>query len=126
MRLESDLLDHLEAVVDGTLEDQDIRWREDAAACVVMASAGYPGAYEKGKVITGLDAAGRRPGTVVFHAGTARGRGGDVVTAGGRVLGVASLGADIGAAVKNAYAAVGDIAFEGRQYRTDIGRKALD
>jgi phosphoribosylamine--glycine ligase len=89
-----------------------------------MASGGYPGHYEKGKVITGLDAAGALKDVVVFHAGTAL-REGKTVTAGGRVLGVTALGADIRGAIARAYEAVKLIRFEGAHYRTDIGARAL-
>ncbi|MDR2390326.1 MAG: phosphoribosylamine--glycine ligase [Planctomycetota bacterium] len=125
MRLQSDLFDLIEATVRGRLAEQTLEWREEAAACVVLASGGYPGRYEKGKVVSGLEKAEARPDTVVFHAGAKRNRQGQVVTDGGRVFGVASLGRDISAAVANAYRAVGDISFDGMRFRTDIGRKAL-
>lgn len=124
MRLDCDLVDLLEAVVDGKLDQVDLKWKEEAAVCVVMASGGYPGSYEKGKEITGLDLAAKRDGVVVFHAGTS-GRKGTVFTSGGRVLGVTALGKDIPAAISSAYEAVGDISFDGEQHRTDIGKKAL-
>lgn len=123
-RLESDLLDLLEASVDGTLDRVDLKWRTDAAVCVVMASGGYPGSYPKGKAISGLDEAGQRPGVKVFHAGTAA-QGGRVVTNGGRVLGVTALGPDLPSACRNAYHAVGLVRFEGAQFRRDIAAKAL-
>lgn len=125
MRLKSDLFELLDATARGKLSDQTIEWHDDAAVCVVLASGGYPGKFEKGKGIHGLDAAGRRPGTVVFHAGAKKTIKGDIVTDGGRVLGVTSLGRDIATAIENAYRAVGDISFEGMRYRTDIGKKAL-
>jgi phosphoribosylamine--glycine ligase len=124
MRMESDLLPILEAVVDRRLDEVEIRWRPEPAVCVVMASAGYPGAYEKGKVISGLRAAARLKDVVVFHAGTAL-AGGKVVTSGGRVLGVTALGKDISDAITRAYRAAEKIRWEGVHYRTDIGRKAL-
>lgn len=124
MRLESDLLSLLEAVVDGTLEEMELRWREEAAVCVVMASAGYPGPYEKGVEITGLEKAARRPSIQIFHAGTQKKRD-RIVTSGGRVLGVTALGKDLSDAIEAAYAAVGDIHFEGAHFRRDIGQKAL-
>ncbi len=124
MRLDSDLLEVLDATVEGRLAEQELRWKDDAAVCVVMASGGYPGTYQKGVPIEGLERAGAREGVVVFHAGTARKKG-QTLTAGGRVLGVTALGSDIPAAIENTYAAVGDIQFEGAQYRTDIARKAL-
>ncbi|MBI4735597.1 MAG: phosphoribosylamine--glycine ligase [candidate division NC10 bacterium] len=124
VRMESDLLPVLEAVVDRRLHEVDIRWRPEPAVCVVMASGGYPGAHEKGKVISGLRAAARLKDVVVFHAGTAL-SGGKVVTSGGRVLGVTALGKDVPDAIARAYRAVEKIRWEGAHYRTDIGRKGL-
>ena len=124
MRMESDLFPILEAVVDRRLHEVEMRWRPEPAVCVVMASGGYPGVHEKGKVISGLRAAARLKDVVVFHAGTAL-AGGKVVTNGGRVLGVTALGKDIPDAIARAYRAVEKIRWEGVQYRTDIGRKAL-
>jgi len=123
-RLESDLIELLEASVDGTLDKMELKWSPMAAVCVVMASGGYPGSYAKGKAISGLAEAGRLPDTKVFHAGTAR-SGDQVVTNGGRVLGVTSWAKDIAAARKAAYAAVERIQFEGAHYRRDIAAKAL-
>ncbi len=125
MRLKSDFFDLIDATVRGKLADQTIEWHPDPAVCVVLASGGYPGNYEKGKVVYGLDNAARRPNTMVFHAGAKLNHQKQVVTDGGRVFGVTSTGRDIAAAIKNAYAAVGDISFEGMRYRTDIGKKAL-
>lgn len=119
-RLESDLLDLLEACVDGTLREQKPVWSEKAAVCVVVASGGYPGDYQKGKVISGLEEAGQLPETVVFHAGT-KNDGGNVVTSGGRVLGVTALGADLAEARKKAYGAADRILFDQMQRREDIG-----
>jgi len=124
MRLESDLLELLEACVERRLDKLTPRWRVDAAVCVVMASAGYPGSYAKGKVIHGLDQAGQLPHTKVFHAGTAR-SGNNVVTSGGRVLGVTALGRGLGLARDRAYEAVQKIQFDGAQFRRDIGARAL-
>lgn len=124
MRLENDLLDVLEAVADGHLDRVDLSWRDEAAVCVVMASGGYPGSYRKGVPITGLDKAAAHPDTNVFHAGTAR-QAGQVVTDGGRVLGVTALGTDIPTAIRHAYTAVDDIQFDGAYCRRDIGQKAL-
>jgi phosphoribosylamine--glycine ligase len=124
MRMESDLLPILEAVIDKRLHEVDIRWRPEPAVCVVMASGGYPGPYDKGKVISGLRAASRFKDVVVFHAGTALVEG-KVVTSGGRVLGVTSLGKDIPDAIARAYLAVEKIRWDGMHYRTDIGRKAI-
>ena len=123
-RLENDLLDLLEASVEGTLGNIDLRWSAMASVCVVMASGGYPGAYEKGKAIQGLDEAWRLPNTKVFHAGTAGGDG-RFVTNGGRVLGVTAWAADLRAARDAAYQAVDMIHFDQAHYRRDIGAKAL-
>lgn len=124
MRLDSDLLDLLEAVTDGKLADFEIRWKKEAAVCVVLAAGGYPGKYEKGKFISGLATLRGRNDIVVFHAGTTT-TGGKVVTSGGRVLGVTALGKDIPEAIANAYKGVDELEFEGMQYRKDIGQKAL-
>ena len=124
VRMDSDILPVLEAVVDRRLNEVEIRWRSEPAVCVVMASAGYPGAHQKGKVISGLRAAARMKDVVVFHAGTAI-AGDKVVTNGGRVLGVTALGKDIPDAIDRAYRAAEKIRWEGVHYRTDIGRKAL-
>jgi phosphoribosylamine--glycine ligase len=121
-RLETDLLDLLEACVDGTLQQQAPKWRPGAAVCVIAASGGYPGAYETGKPISGLAAAGQQ--AVVFHAGTRR-EDERLVTSGGRVLGVTSTGADLREARDKAYGATGLIGFEGMHFRTDIGAKGL-
>ncbi len=119
-RLGSDLLDLLEASVDGKLAEQRPEWSDETAVCVVLASGGYPGSYEKGKTIFGLDEAGQLPGVVIFHAGTARGDDG-VVTAGGRVLGVSAVGADLVSARNAAYAAADEIRFDKVHRRNDIG-----
>jgi len=124
MRLRSDLVPALLATVEGRLEDVDLEWADGAALCVVMASGGYPGRYEKGQPISGLDAVRDMEGVMVFHAGTKR-AGGAVVTAGGRVLGVTARGATILEAQSRAYEAVERIHFEGGHFRTDIGRKAI-
>jgi phosphoribosylamine--glycine ligase len=121
--LESDLLDVVEACVTGRLAEIDVRWRSGAAACVVIASEGYPGKYPSGREIRGLDATFEN--AVVFHAGTKLSEG-KVVTAGGRVLGVTGLGADFRTAIEHAYQAVGQIEFAGMQYRKDIGRRAIN
>jgi len=123
-RLESDIVDVLEACVDGDLASITPDWSDKTALCVVMASGGYPAAYEKGKVIRGLEAAEQLEDVAVFHAGTAR-RDGHFVTAGGRVLGVTALGDGYGDAIDRAYQAVSLIHFEGAHYRNDIGRKSL-
>jgi len=123
MRLETDLLDLMEACVDGTLSGRDIRFG-GAAVCVVMASAGYPGAADKGQVIRGLEEASNLPRTKIFHAGVAR-DGDRFVTAGGRVLGVTALGETLAEARDRAYLAVSKIQFDGAQFRRDIAAKAL-
>jgi len=125
-RLETDLADIFLATVNGRLGEMEIRWNDRAAVCVVMASGGYPGSYRKNVPIQGLDAAGQVPEeAIVFHAGTAL-KDGQIVTNGGRVLGVTGLGANIAEARERAYAAVERITFEGRHYRTDIARRALE
>jgi phosphoribosylamine--glycine ligase len=124
MRLESDLLPLLLATVDGTLDRQTCRWLDDTAVCVVMASRGYPDAYERGTLITGVDQASEMPGAAIFHAGTARLER-RLVTSGGRVLGVTARGPDLQHALDRAYQTVHHITWDGAHYRTDIGRKAL-
>lgn len=121
-RLKTPLCDIVDAVIDENLSDLDIQWSDEACACVVMASGGYPGSYPKGIEIKGLDSDGQVEGACVFHAGTAL-ENGVFKTAGGRVLGVTALGADLKEALKKAYAAVEKITFEGAHYRTDIGNK---
>ena len=123
-RLENDLLELLDASVNGTLDKHELKWSPLASVCVVMASGGYPGNYPKGKIITGLDAANALPRTKVFHAGTAL-KDGQIVTNGGRVLGVMALGKDLLAAQAAAYAAVEKIHFDGVHFRRDIAAKAL-
>jgi phosphoribosylamine--glycine ligase len=124
MRLENDLVELLDASVSGTLAKLELKWNPMASVCVVMASGGYPGSYAKGKVITGLDAANALPHTRVFHAGTAL-KDGQIVTNGGRVLGVTALGKDLRAAQAAAYAALECIQFEGAHFRRDIAVKAF-
>ncbi len=124
-RLETDLIDIIEAILDGRLSKIKIRWKPGSAVCVVMASGGYPGAYEKGREIKGLEKAAGSNGVMVFHAGTAL-KNGKVVTAGGRVLGVTGLGPSVAAAIDTAYAGVKDISYEGAHFRRDIGARALE
>ncbi len=124
-RLDTDLVEIIEAILAGTLSKVDVKWKPDSAVCVVMASGGYPGNYEKGKAITGIENAAKKKGVVVFHAGTAL-KNGAVVTDGGRVLGVTGLGPVVAAAIDNAYAGVREISFEGAHYRRDIGARALE
>ena len=123
-RLKSDLVDLLEATVEGTLHTVQPEWDTRAAVCVILASGGYPGAYAKGKPITGIEEAGALSSVTVFHAGTQRVEG-ELVTAGGRVLGVTALGDDLRAAQARAYEAVAKIHFEGATFRRDIGAKGL-
>ncbi|HFC97277.1 MAG TPA: phosphoribosylamine--glycine ligase [Thermosulfurimonas dismutans] len=124
MRLETDLAELIEAAFSGRLAECEVRVRPEAAVCVVMASGGYPGRYEKGKLIAGIEEAERIPGVKVFHAGTTR-KDGRLVTSGGRVLGVTALAEDIPQAMRKAYQAVERIHFEGVHFRRDIGAKAL-
>jgi phosphoribosylamine--glycine ligase len=123
-RLENDLVELLDASASGTLANVELKWSRNVSVCVVMASGGYPGAYAKGKVIRGLGHAAQLPSTKVFHAGTAR-PGDEIVTSGGRVLGVTAWAADLASARAAAYAAVAKIRFDGAQRRGDIGAKAL-
>ncbi len=125
VRMASDLVPVLEAALEGRLHEVPIAWRPEPAVCVVLAAGGYPGPYEKGKPISGLQVAARLKDVVVFHAGTALARG-QVVTAGGRVLGVTAVGSPLGTAIDRAYRAVRTIRWEGMHFRTDIGRKALE
>jgi phosphoribosylamine--glycine ligase len=123
MRLESDLLEALEAAIEGRVSEGDFRWSPDAAACVVMASGGYPGSFEAGKKISGLEEAGHMKGVKVFHAGTSA-RDHTYFTAGGRVLGVTARAPELKLAVAQAYDAAAKISFEGAHYRKDIAAKA--
>ncbi|MEI8175537.1 MAG: phosphoribosylamine--glycine ligase [Candidatus Omnitrophota bacterium] len=124
-RLKTDLVDIMEASIDGTLRGiGELSWSPKPCVSVVMASAGYPGDYKKGYTIEGLEKAHELEDTVVFHAGT-KAHDGAIVTDGGRVLGVTALGDDIAHAIRKAYRGVASIHFEGAQYRTDIGARAL-
>lgn len=122
-RLKSDLVDIFLAIIDGRLQEQQIEWYEEAAVCVVIASGGYPESSDKGRVITGLEKASET-GAIVFHAGTKESDG-NIVTNGGRVLGISALGKDIAEAIEHAYQGVAEIHFDHMQYRTDIGKKAF-
>ncbi len=124
-RLQGDWADLLSACTDGTLADQKPQWRDEAAVCVVMASEGYPAAYEKGRTISGLETASGRENTVVFHAGTSLAEDGRVLTAGGRVLGVTAWGKDLADARDRAYQGVATIDWPQAQWRTDIAADAL-
>jgi phosphoribosylamine---glycine ligase len=123
-RMRSDLLPLLHGVADGNLKESKIDWAKEAAVCIVLASRGYPDGVESGKTIHGLDELEGLEDVVVYHAATTV-REGEVVTVGGRVLGVTALGASLDAAVQRAYEVVPKISFEGMQYRKDIGQKAL-
>src|SRR5712691_2778167 len=125
MRLESDLVEALEASIEGRVSDGDFRWSRDASVCVVMASGGYPGTFEVGKKIAGLGEAAAVEGAKVFHAGTSK-RDGAFYTAGGRVLGVSARAADLETAVRRAYQACEKISFDGANYRRDIAARALN
>jgi phosphoribosylamine--glycine ligase len=122
--LKTGLMDIVESVVSGKLDKQRVEWYNKTAVSVVLASGGYPGDYEKNKAISGLANASKMKDITVFHAGTAQ-KGNDVVTSGGRVLAVTGLGNTIAEAIKLAYSAVKQIKFDGMQYRTDIGGKAI-
>ena len=124
MLLKSDLVDIVEAAARGKLNEIPVEWEPKATVCVVMASKGYPGSYEKGFPITGIEKADEAKGVKVFHAGTSL-KDGKVVTSGGRVLGVTAMGDDVKSAIEKAYGAVECIRWEGVYYRRDIGGKAL-
>jgi phosphoribosylamine--glycine ligase len=124
MRLESDLVDAVEASIQGRAGDTELLWSADAAVCVVIASGGYPGTFEAGKKIAGLDQAGALPGVKVFHAATSS-RDDVYFTSGGRVLGVTARAPELETAVRRAYEAVSKIGFEGMHYRKDIAGRAL-
>ncbi|WP_251178158.1 phosphoribosylamine--glycine ligase [Adlercreutzia agrestimuris] len=123
-RLENDLVDIMMAVAEGRPQDIELEWQDQWAVCVVLASEGYPGSYEKGKVILGVDEAETIEGVTVFHAGTAKNYDDELVTAGGRVLNVVALGDTFEEAREKAYEACALINFEGKQYRSDIGKRA--
>jgi phosphoribosylamine---glycine ligase len=124
MRMDSDLLEAIEASIEGRVSDGDFRWSQDASVCVIMASGGYPGTIEVGKRISGLDEAGMVEGVKVFHAGTST-RDGAYYTSAGRVLGVTARAADLKSAVDRAYQAAAKIKFDGAHYRKDIAARAL-
>ena len=122
--LETDILDIFDACIDGTLNNLEIKWKEKFACTVILASGGYPENYEKGKVISGIDKAEMQSDTIVFHAGTAM-KDRELVTSGGRVLGVSTTAPTLTEALQKSYKAVEMISFEGMQYRKDIGQKAI-
>jgi len=124
VRLESDLVHALEACIDGTLADTELRWSPGASACVVASSAGYPGSYKTGLPIIGLAEAAHVPGVEVFHAGSSL-VDSRILTAGGRVLGVTAVGDSLKEALARAYQAMEEIRFDGMYYRRDIGHRAL-
>jgi phosphoribosylamine---glycine ligase len=124
MRLESDLIDALEASIEGRVSEGDFKWSQDASVCVVMSSGGYPGTFEAGKRIEGLDEAGSVEGVKVFHAGTSK-RDGVDYTSGGRVLGVTARARDLQTAVGRVYEACAKISFDKAHYRKDIAARAL-
>jgi phosphoribosylamine--glycine ligase len=123
-RLESDLFEAIEACVQGRLSEAEFRWKPGAAASVIAASGGYPGAFTSGHPVSGLEEAAKVPGVVVFHAGTAL-VDGRIITAGGRVLAVTATGDALEEALDRAYEAIAKIQFEGMYYRRDIGHRAL-
>ena len=124
VRLESDLVDALEACIDGKLAETKLHWGAGASACVVASSAGYPGSYKTGLPVSGLTNAAMVPGVQVFHSGTAK-LGNQLVTSGGRVLCVAATGDSLQEALRRAYQALAEVQFEGIYFRNDIGHRAL-
>lgn len=124
VRLESDLVGALEACIDGSLAETELRWSQGASACVVASSSGYPGSYKTGAAIAGLDDAARIPGVQIFHSGSSVANG-QLVSAGGRVLGVTAVAASLEEALQRTYEAMAEIHFEGMYYRRDIGHRAL-
>jgi phosphoribosylamine--glycine ligase len=124
MRMESDLVEAIEASIDGRTSDGDFRWSPEASVCVVIASGGYPGTFDAGKKIVGLESVAQWPDVKVFHAGTTQ-RDGAFYTSGGRVLGVTARAPDLHTATARAYEAVNSIGFEGAHYRKDIAARAL-
>lgn len=125
-RLDSDLAEVFDAIVDARIGSTSISWSDQSSVCVVAASGGYPGEFEKGKVLNGLDEAHSIEGAVVFHAGTALDDRGRFISSGGRVLGVTARGTTLEKACAQAYDAIGKINFDGMQYRTDIAKAAAD
>jgi phosphoribosylamine--glycine ligase len=124
-RMDCDLVSAARATADGHLDKLELKWKHEAAVCVVIASGGYPGQFERGKPIEGLKEASELANVTVFHAGTKRDAGGQIVTDGGRVLGVTALGENLAEAARRAYDAVSCIHFEGAHYRRDIAARAL-
>ncbi len=125
--LDTDILEIINMSLDKKLNELEVRWKENTFACnIVLASGGYPGDYEKGKVITGIAEAQKEEDIIIFHAGTKLNENGELVTNGGRVLGVSAIGKTLEEALAKAYKAIEKISFEGMQYRKDIGQKALN
>jgi phosphoribosylamine---glycine ligase len=124
MRLKTDIIDIIEHILEGKLDKINIEWDKRASVCIVLASKGYPGNYEKGQIISGLDDAAKLKDAYVFHAGTSNVNG-KIVTSGGRVLGVTAMGDTIEQAITKAYSAVRMVKFDGMHYRSDIGKRAL-
>ncbi len=124
-RMDFDLIEAALATIEGRLDALDLKWKPEAAVCVVMAAGGYPGPFERGKTIEGLKETAGLDNVTVFHAGTRRGAGGQIVTDGGRVLGVTALGGNIAEAARGAYDAAQRITFDGAQFRRDIAARAL-
>src|SRR5205085_1758041 len=122
--LESDLVEAIEASIEGRVSEGDFKWSAEAAACVVIASGGYPGTYETGKAIRGLELASEVADVKIFHAGTSKSDG-VYSTSGGRVLGVTARAADLSAALARAYEVAEKIHFDGIYYRKDIGAKSV-
>lgn len=123
--LGTDLLEIINASLDKKLNDVEVRWKESFACNIVLASGGYPEKYEKGKVISGVEEASKMEDIIIFHAGTKLNEDGELVTSGGRVLGVSAIGQTLEEALAKAYKAIEKISFEGMQYRRDIGKKSL-
>ncbi len=124
VRLQSDLVEALEACIDGSLAGVNFQWAPGASACVIASSAGYPGGYKTGQRIAGLDEAAEVPGVQVFHSGTAA-KNGSIVTSGGRVLGFTAAAPTLQLALDHAYQAISEVHFDGMYYRRDIGHRAL-
>ena len=122
VRLKSDLFSIFQATIEENLSSVKVEWSDQSSACVVLASAGYPGAYETGVFINGLDRITMNDALQVFHAGTSKAAGGEFVTSGGRVLGVTAAGTTLEQALNTCYDAIDNIEWKGMQYRRDIGR----
>jgi len=124
-RIQTDIVPIILATIDGTLAQVKYKLKNQSCVCVVLASGGYPGNYEKGKIIGGLDKISDSQNIMVFHAGTKKSNSGNIVTNGGRVLGISALGKNIKESIGNAYNAISFVNFENIYYRKDIGEKAL-